>query len=398
MHADKLLHKLLDKSCAQIDKRLRQTLFSVAKTLVDCKTLSIFGLGRHIERKAKVKNNIKCVDRLYGNPHLQAKKNSIYRGMINYLLGNNKHPLITVDWSGLTHCGKYHFIRASVSSKGRAITLYEEVHSQKKYMNRKILRKFLTMLKELLPEECKPIIMTDAGFRNPWFRLVQSVGWDFIGRVRHLTYFQFAGEKCWLPVKTLHEQATLKAQYIGEINLAKSETLTCAAYIIRLKKKHRVNKNLAGKKIQSSVSKKHAKREKEPWVIVTSLSQEEYKAAEIIGAYKKRMQIEEAFRDIKNTRNGFSLRHSRTYKPERLAIALLIGALATFVLWLFGLAAKHKNLHYSFQANTEKRWDVLSVVTIGWQVVKRRITFTLKELMNALYKMRLSTLWRNELC
>jgi len=46
----------------------------------------------------------------------------------------------------------------------------------------------MTKLKMMLPKSCKPIIVTDAGFRIPWFQLVESLGWDFIGRVRNRTF------------------------------------------------------------------------------------------------------------------------------------------------------------------------------------------------------------------
>jgi hypothetical protein len=97
------------------------------------------------------------------------------------------------------------------------------------------------------------------------------------------------------------------------------------------------------------------------------------------------MQIEEAFRDLKNTRNGFGLRHCRSFRVERLNVALLIASLAMLVLWIFGNAAKQKNIHYSYQANTEKRSSVLSVILIGWQVLIRdEVKFKRSELIAAL--------------
>ena len=82
------------------------------------------------------------------------------------------------------------------------------------------------------------------------------------------------------------------------------------------------------------------------------------RAEEIISLYKKRMQIEKAFRDLKNTRNGLGLRHCRSCSAARLSVALLIANLSTLVLWLYGLAARRRNLHYSFQSNTEKDKNV----------------------------------------
>jgi IS4 transposase len=151
---------------------------------------------------------------------------------------------------------------------------------------------------------------------------------------------------------------------------------------MKQKKKNRVKRNLAGKKIQNSVSKKHAKGANEPWLIASSFAPGELSAIEIMRLYRKRMQMEEAFRDLKNTRNGLGLRHCRSYRLEKLNVALLI---ATLILWLLGTVAKQKNLHYAFQANTEKRWNVLSNFTIGWQVLERgTIKFTPKELAAAL--------------
>lgn len=378
MPVRKLLHKWLDKACFSVDKRARRTLFSAAETLTRCKRLSIFGLGRHLNRSAHVKHNIKCMDRLFGNKQLHKKRVIFYKQMTQFLLKNNQRPLIIVDWSGLTRCGQYHFLRASIVTQGRALTLYERSYPVTAYMSQKTNGEFLTMLEKILPDDCKPIIVTDAGFRNTWFHLVLLKEWHFIDRVRNRTQYRFSAENNWKSIKSLYEQARYNATYAGTIQLAKFNPFICYAYLMKQQKQYRIKKNLIGKKIQCSVSLKHAKRENEPWLIVSSLSPEEKSAFEIMQCYKKRMQIEEAFRDLKNTRNGFSLRQCRSYNVERLNIALLIAALAMFVLWILGAAAKQKQLHYSFQANTEKKREVLSVFTIGWQALQRRIRFTKK--------------------
>ena len=86
MHVKELLHKWLDNACHSVDKRLRRTLFGATETLTGCKSLSIFGLGRYLNRSAKVKHNIKCIDRLFGNRHLHCKKELFYQRMIQVLL------------------------------------------------------------------------------------------------------------------------------------------------------------------------------------------------------------------------------------------------------------------------------------------------------------------------
>lgn len=227
--------------------------------------------------------------------------------------------------------------------------------------------------------------ITDAGFRNSWFRAVLNMGWDYVGRIRNSTQYCMLGSASWLPIKSLYDRASNKACYIGNVLVSRSTPLDCHFYLMKNIKKFRVKRNLVGKKVRCSSSIKHEIGAREPWLIASSISHIEMNASEIMKIYEKRMQIEEAFRDLKNTRNGLGLRHCRSFKVDRLNVALLIAALATLILWLLGLAAKSKNLHYSYQSNTEKRRNVLSCFTIGRQVLLRdEAQFTKGELMAAL--------------
>ncbi|WP_427901927.1 hypothetical protein [Motilimonas cestriensis] len=35
-----------------------------------------------------------------------------------------------------------------------------------------------------MPPSCTPILITDAGYRNTWFRQVEALGWYWLGRLR----------------------------------------------------------------------------------------------------------------------------------------------------------------------------------------------------------------------
>jgi Transposase DDE domain len=387
MRAAKLLHDLLDNASQSIDKRLRRTLFEAAETLAHCKHLSIATLGRHLPRKAKVKHTIKCIDRLFGNNSLNKKSEVIYGGMAAHLLKGQKRPSIIIDWSGLTPCGAFHFLRASLAVNGRSLTLYDQAYPLSEYCKERVHKSFLSQLQKLIPADCRPIVITDAGFRNSWFRAVKELGWDFIGRVRNNTQYCLENESIWKPIKSLYMKATMKPTLIGSVQLAKYDAIACYFHLVKQEKKYREKRNLIGTKVRCSSSIKHEIRENEPWLIATSLSIDDFNSNSVIAIYKKRMQIEEAFRDLKNTRNGFGLRHCRSFRVERLNVALLIASLAMLVLWIFGNAAKQKNMHYSYQANTEKRSTVLSVILIGWQVLIRdELKFKRSELMAALPK------------
>ena len=169
--------------------------------------------------------------------------------MVNLLVKENSRPIIVIDWSGLTHCGEYHFLRAAITVKGRTLTLYEQSYHISEYGNYKTHKNFLRNLRSLLPNDCNSIIVTDAGFRNNWFRLVQSLGWDFMGRIRYNTQCKKIDELAWQPIKHLYAQAAHQAKFLGRILLAKNGSLSCYFYLMKRKKLYREKRNLAGKKI-----------------------------------------------------------------------------------------------------------------------------------------------------
>ena len=113
---------------------------------------------------------MKCVDRLLANPHLERERSDAYRALAHEGLSGLPQLLIVVDWSSLSDDLQWHWLRASVVVDGRSIALYEEVHPRKHLTARKVHRRFVQRLAALLPPTPRPpIILTDAGFRTPWF-------------------------------------------------------------------------------------------------------------------------------------------------------------------------------------------------------------------------------------
>ena len=385
MHASELLHNQILKSCPEIHKVRLDTLMRVVDTVANGASLAITTIGRHLSSNTITKYDIKRVDRLVGNGLLHAERHQYYQLAAYHAVGQQQEPIILVDWSGMTPCGAYHMLRASIPTCGRSVTIYEEVHPEAKYNNSQVNTRFLERLKDILPENCKPIIVTDSGFKNPWFNAVEKMGWDYVGRVRGNVQYAEKGSKKWLGCKSLFSTACLRGKYVGEIRIAKSNPINCHAYLIKNKKKNRVKKNLRGKKVKCSQSQKHAKGGNEPWLLVTSLPHKSKNKSRAFKIYRKRMEIEEGFRDTKSTHYGIGLNENRTMEKMRLENLLLIGMLGTLLLWLIGFATKAKDLHYRYQANTIKKRNVLSLVSIGRQVLwKQDIKLTKAELLDAL--------------
>jgi len=365
MHVVKLLHKQLQKT-GSIHKKRLASLFDIVETAMQTQYVTLTGLGRRLPSSAKVKHKIKKVDRLLGNKHLQQERIEIYKQLSRRLIGKRLTPYIIVDWSPLAEGSYYYLLRASLASKGRAITLYEECYPDSKNANAEVHHAFLETLKNILPINCQPILITDAGFRNSWFNMVEEHHWHWIGRVRHNTFYQAINTSCWQRITSLHAKATENAKQLGQVLLARANPLMCYFYLYKKAPKGRKKKNLLGKICRQSTSLKCAKRGREPWLIASSLNSS---ANTIIKLYGKRTQIENSFRDTKNQRVGFSLNDTGTRNIERLNILLLIVYIASIGLWFIGQCAKDNERHYQFQANTVKHRDVLSNIYLGWQIL-----------------------------
>jgi hypothetical protein len=357
--------------------------------LIQGKKLSVTGLGRSMPGESDEKHHIKKADRLIGNSYLNNERPLIYRVLAKLALGQCCQPVIHVDWSDLSPDREFHWLRATLPVGGRALPVYEESHRQTNYANPRVEKHFLKKLKAMLPTNCCPIIVTDSGFRTPWFRAVRSMGWDFVGRVGGHTMVSPQGEADWARTEELFATATGHARYQGYIDLVRRKPLACHAYLLRQKKKGRIKKTKFDQRCASKHSEKNAHRERTPWLIVTSLSGGTKITKRVINIYKTRMQIEEAFRDMKNSRWGFSLCEARcttTYRYENL---MLVGTLAMFAVWLIGKVAELKQWQYRYQANTTKTRNILSTFFLGCQVFRKSsLTFRKPEYSEAIKAMR----------
>jgi hypothetical protein len=340
--------------------------------------LSLSSLGREIDLPIKVRSGIRRADRFLGNKKLHQERESIYQAIITRVIGSAHRPDILIDWSNIPNT-THHILRASLVAQGRAITLYEEVHVEKNLGTLAAHTNFLRKLKILLPRECRPIIITDAGFYNSWFQEVLKLGWDFVGRVRGKKYFRKADKDEWLLSRSLFMKATAIPQYLGEVELCKANPLNVRLCLY----KEEYVKNQRAKRSGRNPSE-YRKMAKEPWLLATSLPESYFLPKKIIAKYSMRMQIEEAFRDLKSSQYGFSLEKAHSKDPTRIEVLLLIAMLASFIAWLTGWVAEKKGLHFQFQSNSIKNRRVISLFFLGCEVIKKRITIPITLLETAI--------------
>lgn len=382
MNAHAILTNILSLVSYKMHFTRRQAVIACVRSILAGSASSVTSIGRGIHSKAYDKHRIKRADRLLSNPHLQREAPHIY-SVICQLLCVGKHPVIAVDWSDLDDHKGHFLLRAAMVVKGRPITLYQEVHSNKTKEKPRTHKDFLEILHAILPTDCQPIIVTDAGYKSPWFREVLALGWHIVGRIRKPHFYSLDGGNVWQCIRQLYQQASCRPKRFDNAKIAKRNPFACTLVLFKQKNQGRHATNPDGSPKRARSSLKHAEGATDPWLLATSLPLHRNLAKQVVAIYRQRMQIEESFRDMKSTRFGLGLEQNNSIKPARLTILVLLTTLASLVAILLGMTLVMANKHRRFQANTETK-PVLSFHTLGLRALASRIRFTHSQWSRAL--------------
>lgn len=370
MHASRIVARVL--GCVQdlMHASRWRALHDVVSASVSGAPLSLTGLALHTARATIVRHRVKCVDRLLGNTHLGVERQALYAALARQWLSGLPQLLIVVDWSSLTADLGWHWLRASVVVEGRSLTLYEEVHPRCHLGNFQVHRRFIDRLAMVLPaSSVPPIVMTDAGFRNPWFRLVAQRGWFWIGRIRNRDFVRQTPQQAWIPAKQLYRRASARAHDLGAYDTVRNNPLACRLVLIKNPPKGRKCHYPSGKQKRNTPMRKIALRNREPWLLSCSGQLDHLSAQSIVKLYAQRMRIEQQFRDTKNAALGMGLSRSRSTGAERLQALLLIAHIAQLILRLIGEAAKAHQLEMQLMSTGRKDRAEISVMTLARRIL-----------------------------
>lgn len=368
MHANVIITRVLDGCWSGLHLKRAQALRAAVLSLVLGGALSLSGIARRLQGPIAMRHRIKRIDRLLGNEAVWASRGALYHAVSERWLADLKQLLIVVDWSDMTADQKWHLLRASVAVEGRSVTLYEEVHPQKRYGSPRVHKCFLKRMAQMVPAGCQVIVMTDAGFRSSWFKLVAARGWEWIGRIRNRDLIRGA-DGTWQAAKSLYPQATTSARDWGRFTYVRSNPIACRLALIKQPPKGRHRLNIYGKKRKGRHSTKNAASQNEPWLLASSLGLAHLSAQAIVKLYGQRMRIEQSFRDLKNQRVGMGLSSARSRGRMRLEMLLLLAHLASFVLRLIGEAAKQQQLELHFQSTNRRQRREISVMTLARRLI-----------------------------
>lgn len=362
MRVGEMVRQLVGECSAVVHAARLGAVVKAIEGVVQGGRLSPATIGRNLPGQGRPKHGIKCVDRLLGNPHLARDRLFLLLAVAHRLLRGWARPVILVDW---TQAGSstHQALVAAVPIGGRALPIYLEVHPQKKLGNAAVEKRFLCALKAIVPTECRAVVVSDAGFKGPFFQAVLEIGWDFLGRVRGTTKaISPAGQT--VAKEDFYASASIVPTDMGLFGLFVRHRIPCRLVVVRKRRRP------GPKRLPPACKEERELRQAalDPWLLATSLLDAD--AASIVTTYGKRMQIEETFRDAKSHRFGWSLGQVRLSTPQRTAALLLLAALALVVVTLIGMAAERTGIHRAYQANTAKR-RVLSFFSLACAIIRR---------------------------
>jgi hypothetical protein len=322
-------------------------------------TLTVTEIGKKLSSKATVKSKIYATHTFVNNYALEKNMALIYKGFAHFFWGNASELVILIDWTGACSKG-YHCLEASVVGHGRSIPIYHEVHPEAEQENAEVHRSFLKTLHDIIPSHLSITVITDAGFHRDWFKDVIALHWDVIGRIYSRYHYQPEGEANWLSAKEIVFNGVGNAVALGRVKLGKTKTPLegyLYAYKEKLSRKIRKKKNK-----YPSHDKAHSDYYKRGWVLFSSLNKP---PRFLVSYYKKRMQIEQNFKDIKNEKLGLGLRRTLSLGKTRINMLFFLAVLLIIIAWWFGLMIETLNEHRKYQANTVYKKRVRSFIHLA---------------------------------
>ncbi len=373
MRATRVLQTCLGQALRTMHVLRCRVLLRAVEALVQGRRLTLIDLARSWPGAERIRAPLKALDRLLGNRHLHAEREAIYRAMAGWLV-RGQQPVIVIDWSDLKADRSWHLLRAAIPVGGRTLSILDWVVPNGQQASPHVEKRFLQRLASILPDGVCPVLVTDAGFRAPWFRAVEAMGWHWLGRLRHRAHLKpatVADEPSqWLPCKALYVMATRQPRDFGLMDIVRNHPLRCRVVLHHKPAKGRKDRNRQGKPARSKISRQNARREREPWLLVASPDLD-LSARQLVTLYGRRMQIELSFRDLKSHRYGQAFEDSLTRKGHRIEVLLLLSAMAAFVTWLVGMACEASGIDRWLMPFRAKR-RLYSVMRLGREALVRR--------------------------
>jgi len=354
MHARRIVHRFIECQLRALHAARRRLLRELVVAVIAGSFLSQSHLARGLASSACTKQAIKRVGRFIDNPRLAQEACQVGEALIAVLSGMSRCLVIAVDWSSASPGGKFVELRAAVTwpGAGRSLPVYQRLYPMAQLSDPAAEFELLDTLRSWISSSVKVIVITDAGFRRPWFRHVERLGWSWIGRIRRGASL-YSPHQGWQSVADWFERATSLAVRTSDCQLTRRWKFSCDVVLYRQRPKGRRQCGSQGRPTKHKAAREARQSGREPWLLAHSPSlTQSHRPDEIVALYSRRMQIEENFRDSKSPVFGMGFSVGRARAENRLHGLLLIGVVAAFVMWHIGQLAETEGLHRRFRLTT----------------------------------------------
>ena len=323
--------------CTGLRLSQRKTLGELVFGAMRCRRVSLADIGRSLDSGAMVKHCIKRVYRFISNPRVEVAEGA--RALLHIAA---KHAegrfLVALDWVDIRN---YKVLRAAVPLRGRSVpVLFGAYEKWRLYKSQNSLEEGLVrLLRTLAPPESEMVLLADRGFARAEFaRTLQEIGIRYIIRLTGKVHFESDKHRGRLDAIMLKP--------------GQKRDLGFGAY-----RRH----NPVSQRVLAYWGRGCG----EPWFLGSDL---EWGWRKLVGAFRRRMLIEELFRDEKNIRYGWGLRQLSLSTKDRLERMLLVLAFAYLFLLLLGLicAETMSSAHWAAAISHKKNGkQQLSAFSIG---------------------------------
>lgn len=359
MHAKQIVQRFIESELSSMHAARREPLAQAVSAVMRGHALSLSRVAQGTIGQGTLKSALKRVDRQIGCARTREESQLLCGAIVRQVSATVGMLVIALDWSAVAPGGAFAELRAVITGAGmgRGITLYQEVYAQAQQGSCAAEWALLERLQACVPAGRQVLIVTDAGFRQPWFARIEALGWQWIGRLRGgLELATEAGR--WMKLKTMFAQASGRATRFTQCRLTRQHAWPCEVVMVRARKPGRKIYARPGHGATPKARREGRAAAAEPWVLAHSSGLNRYRAQQIVAWYGLRMQIEENFRDTKSTQFGMGLEMSRSRSAARLQGLLLIHTLAAFVLWHIGQLAEAEGMHRRFKATTRHAREI----------------------------------------
>ena len=320
-------------------RRSRQkTLSDVVAAAMNLTGTGVLALGRSLPGRTTAKHSIKRVWRFFKNSRVEVEV--VQQTLASELAPPNTPVVILLDW---TEYGGYQTLTASLPRDGRSLAIWWRTilrHSGEGTLV-DAEKEVLWALRRLFPFRNDLILVADRGFGNTrWLGDVEKWGWGYVQRISGSVYIE--NETSRRALKDLPVFRGSDSRDWGWVHL----TL-----------ENRMRVRLVTTWSQGA---------KEPWYLATNLDRIPPK---ITRMYKRRMWIEEEFRDLKNRKWGLGFAESGLSSADREDRRWAVLALAHLFLMAYGAAAEEAGFAAHFLPNPARERE-MSLARLGYFIIQ----------------------------